>query len=186
MKKLALLTASALLLVSLVGCQLPVQGRTVTPETTAAREDLTVALPLTKETAVQVALHYVGVPNEQVKHLHVRRDRDSGSYHYDVDFRHGEYFYAFELCEETGEILKLETEHDRTALPQTQIPKEEAVAIVLAHEEFTEADVTRLKVEFDAEDHRYEIQFVRDGVEYTFEICAEYGKILDIDKEWAD
>ena len=186
MKKLALLPAIALLLVSLAGCQPPVQGRMVTPETTVAKEDLTVTLPLTKETAVQVALHYVGVPNELVKHLHVRRDRDGGSYHYDVDFRHGEYYYAFELCEETGEILKLETEHDRTALPQTQIPKEEAVAIALAHEEFTEADVTNLKVTFDAEDHRYEIVFIQDGVEYTFEVCAEYGKILDIDKEWAD
>ena len=101
-----------------------------------------------------------------------------------MDFRHGEYYYAYEISESTGEILKLETEHDRTQLPQTQIPKEEAIRIALEHEEFTENDVTKLDVEFDAEDHRYEIRFISSGVEYTYEICAEFGKILDIDKDW--
>lgn len=184
MKKLALLSVLALLFASLTGCQLPAQQPSATTESTAAKEDLNIMLPLTKDTAIQLALHHAGVPNEQVKHLHAWRDKDGGAYHYDVDFRHGEYYYAYEISEATGEILKLETEHERTALPQTQIPKEEAIRIALEHEEFTEADVTKLDVEFDAEDHRYEIRFISDGVEYTYEICAELGKILDIDKDW--
>lgn len=186
MKKLALLSASVLLLALLAGCQTLGQKPSATTDpTTATKEPLTVALPLTKQTAILIALDHAGLPNDQVKHLHAWLDKDSGIYHYDVDFRHGEYYYAYEISEATGEILKLETEHDRTQLPQTQIPKEEAVRIALEHEEFTEADVTRLAVEFDAEDHRYEVTFSQDGIEYTFEVCAEYGKILDIDKDRA-
>ena len=182
MKKLALISVFALLLVAFSGCQsIPEpQARTIDPTESIA--PLAVELPLTKQTAIQVALNDVGVPNEQVQHLHVRRDQDGGAYHYDVDFRHGDYYYAYEISEETGEILKLETEYDRKELPQSQITKEEAVAIALDNEELTQEEVTSLTVEFDAEDHRYEIEFIHDGVEYTYEVCAEYGKILDIDK----
>lgn len=185
MKKLALLPIFALLLAALAGCQLPGlnPAEPTAPTTTAAAEELELQLPLTKQTAIQFALHHAGVPNEEVKHLHAWRDTDSGVYHYDVDFRHGEYYYAYELSEATGEILSLETEHDRTQLPQTQIPKEEAIQIALEHEEFTEADVTALTVEFDEEDHRYEVKFTRDGIAYTYEVCAEFAKILDIDKD---
>ena len=184
MKKLAILSVSTLLFALLAGCQIP-QGRqrAVTDSTETTAEPLKIDLPLTKATAIQVALHYVGVPNEQVKHLHARLDRDDGEYHYDVLFRHGDYLYMFELSEETGEILKLETEHDRTELPKTQIAQEKAAKIALENEKLTEADVTALTVEFDAEDHRYEIKFAHNGTRYTYEVCAEYGKILDIDKE---
>ena len=184
MKKLALLSAFALLVASLAGCQLPASKPSTTTVPTAAKEALDIDLPLTKDTAIQVALHHAGVSNEEVLHLHAWRDNDGGAYHYDVDFRHGEYYYAYEINEATGQILKLETEHERTELPDTQIPKEEAVRIALEHEEFTEADVTRLDVEFDVEDHRYEVTFISGGVEYTYEVCAETGKILDIDKDW--
>lgn len=185
MKKFALLSALVLIFGLLAGCQLAPGTPEVTTESTApVIKARTIELPMTKATAIQLALDYVGVPNEQVKHLHARLDSDDGGAdHYDVDFRHGEYHYAFEISQATGEILKLETTHDRTQLPQTQITKEEAVAIALGHESLTEADATSLTVEFDREDHRYEVKFVHKGVKYIFEICAEYGKILDIDKE---
>ncbi len=184
MKKRILLPVLVLLLMALTGCQFAGHTPAVTTEpTTTEKEAPAIQLPLTKQTAIQVALHHAGVTNEDVKHLHARLDRDSGPYHYDVDFRHGEYYYAYEISEQTGEILKLETEHDRTQLPLTQIKKEEAIRVALEHEEFTEADVTALTVEFDSEDHRYEVEFVKDGVKYTYEVCAEFAKILDIDKE---
>ena len=185
MKKLSVLLVFALLLVAFAGCQaIEEPEQLVTPTYPTARMAMAgLELPLTKQAAIQLALNHVGIPNEQVQHLHARRDQDDGEYYYHVDFRYGEYFYAYEINEETGEILNLETEYDRTELPETQIPKEEAAKIALSHEEFTEADVTGLTVEFDAEDHRYEVEFVRDGIRFTYEICAEFGKILDIDKD---
>ena len=194
MKKLtALLTVLALLLV-FAGCQLadggtqadankPTAGTTVPVGTTAPTAS---ELPLTKQAAIDLAMEHAGVTNDTVQHLHVRQDTDNGVVHYDVDFRNGEYYYAYEISERTGEILKLETEHDRTELPQNQLTAEQAEQIALAHEGFAKEEVRGLSVEFDREDHRYEVEFHKDGVEYTYEICAEYGKILDIDKDWDD
>ncbi len=190
MKKLALLLTALLLLLVFAGCQLADSGlpastdQTTVPTSTAAQNDI--ELPLTKQTAVQIAMEHAGVTNNMVQHLHAWLDTDSGVAHYDVDFRHGAYYYAYEISEQTGEILKLETEYDRTELPQTQITKEEAENIALEHAEFTSDSVNGLTVEFDPEDHRYEVEFTKDGVEYTYEVCAEFGKILDIDKEWND
>jgi uncharacterized membrane protein YkoI len=180
MKKLILL--SVLLLLVLAGCK---SAESDVPATTENTTEATSAieLPLTKQTAVQLAMEHAGVTNDLVQHLHARRDQDGGVAHYDVDFRHGEYFYAYEISEATGEILKLETEHDRKELPQTQIAEEEAINIALEHEEFTSDSVSGLKTEFDSEDHRYEVRFTKDGIEYIYEICAEFGKILDIDKD---
>ncbi len=199
MKKLALLLAVTLLLLVFAGCQLAdiggsmPAGQTTPTQTVPTQtipvtdtQDTALLLPLTKQSAIEVAFKNAGVTNEEVQHLHARQDTDSGVVHYDVDFRHGEYYYAYEISEKTGEILKLETEHDRTALPQTQIAKEEAEQIALEHEGFTRDDVKFLSVEFDREDHRYEVEFTKDGVEYVYEICAEFGKILDIDKDWDD
>ena len=184
MKKFAIFSAIALLLVVAAGCQSAENSRSVTTSPTeASKETLVIELPVTKETAIQIALHDVGVSNEEVLHLHARKDRDDGEYHYDVDFRHGEYYYAYEISVETGEILKLDTEHDRKELPQNQIAQEEAVKIALENEELIQEEVTSLAVEFDEEDHRYEIKFTSGGVKYTYEVCAEFGKILDIDKE---
>ena len=184
MKKFAFLSAFALLLVVASGCQSAGNPSSVTTSpTTASKEALVIELPLTKQTAIQIALHDVGVSNEDVQHLHARRDRDDGEYHYDVDFRHGDYYYAYEINEETGEIMKLDTEYDRKENPQKQITEEEAVEIALANEELSREDVTSLTVEFDAEDYRYEVKFICHGAEHTYEVCAEYGKILDIDKE---
>lgn len=182
MKRLALLLTAALLLLVFAGCQLadPVPAGQTDPTPTA------IALPLTKQTAIEVAFDHAKVTNDQVQHLHAWQDTDSGVVHYDVDFRHGEYYYAYEISEKTGEILKLETEHDRTALPQELIPQEEAQQIALEHEGFTADSVQFLRVEFDREDHRYEVEFAKDGIEYTYEICAEFGKILDIDKDRDD
>lgn len=184
MKKLALLLTAILLLLVFAGCQLSDSGL---PETTGSTVPTTkIELPINKQTAIQIAMEHAGVTNDEVKHLHTRKDTDSGVVHYDVDFRHGEYYYAYEISERTGDIFKLETEHDRTELPEHQLEKEKAVEIALAHEGFTRDGVTALTVEFDAEDHRYEVAFAKDHVVYTYEICAEFGKILDIDKDWDD
>ena len=104
MKKFALLSVFVLLFATLAGCQLSAQQPSDSTETTATpKEALSIQLPLTKNTAIQVALHHAGVPNEEVKHLHAWRDQDGGPVHYDVDFRHGEYYYTYEISESTGE-----------------------------------------------------------------------------------
>ena len=184
MKKLAILLTAVLLLTVFAGCQRADNGSP--RENTSASAEPAVQLPLTRQTAIEVAFGHAGVTNDQVQHLHAREDTDNGAVHFDVDFRHGDYYYAYEISQQTGEIFKLETEYDRAEPPLHQITGEEAQAIALAYEGFTSDSVQRLKTEFDREDHRYEVEFHKDGVEYTYEICAEFGKILDIDKDLDD
>ena len=68
------------------------------------------------------------------------------------------------------------------------ITKEEAIAIALADAGFTEAQVTRLRAEFDWDDHvpEYEVEFSQGDFEYDYEIHAETGAIRAKDKDWKD
>ena len=68
------------------------------------------------------------------------------------------------------------------------ITKEEAIAIALADAGFTEAQVTRLRAEFDWDDHvpEYEVEFSQGECEYDYEIHAEPGAIRAKDKDWKD
>ena len=68
------------------------------------------------------------------------------------------------------------------------ITKEEAIAIALADAGFTEAQVTRLRAEFDRDDRvpEYDVEFHQGGFEYDYEIHAETGAIRAKDKDWKD
>ena len=68
------------------------------------------------------------------------------------------------------------------------ITKEEAIAIALADAGFTEAQVTRLRAEFDWDDRipEYEVEFSQGDFEYDYEIHAETGAIRAKDKDWKD
>ena len=72
------------------------------------------------------------------------------------------------------------------ATQPVQLTREEAIAIALADAGFDEAQVNRLRAEFDRDDGipEYDVEFTRDGWEYEYEIHAESGKILHADKEW--
>ena len=187
MKKLTVLLSLVMALLAFAGCQLPGNGSSAAAETTVPPTVKSkIVLPLTDQTATEIALEHAGISNNAVSHLHVRQDTDGGITHYDVDFRYGDYYYAYEIHEQTGEILKLETEYERTEIPKVQLEANAVQAIALENAGFTAQDVTKLVTEFDRDDHRYEVEFVNDGIEYTYEICAETGKILDIDKERDD
>ena len=48
-------------------------------------------------------------------------------------------------------------------------------------------EVTRLKVERDSDGIVvYEVEFKKDGVEYSYEINARSGRIIDFEKEIDD
>ena len=65
------------------------------------------------------------------------------------------------------------------------ITKEEAIAIALADAGFTEAQVTRLRAEFDWDDRipEYEVEFSQGDFEYDYEIHAETGAIRSRDRD---
>ena len=167
------------------------------PETTAP------AVPISKDSAILLALKHADLKNDEVTRLFAEYDFDDGVGHYDVDFRHGDYDYDYEVHGLSGEILKSEKEYDPvdpvppTTLPQEQQPaakpsvklsKADAQKIALDHAGLTSDSVRALRVEYDWDDGygTYEVEFKKDGFEYNYEIHANSGKILDADKEWDD
>ena len=68
------------------------------------------------------------------------------------------------------------------------IGEEQAKAIALQHADLTEADVTRLRVEYEIDDgvKQYDVEFHHGEYEYEYEINATSGAILSADKDRED
>ena len=158
---------------------------------------------LTAEEAKELALQHAGLNAADVTRLSVEYDRDDGLAHYDIDFQYGDYDYDYEVDAKTGKILKNEKEYDpvkqpaastqesqqpTTTKPSVKLTKADAKQIALEHAGLKESEVTHLQVELDRDDgvYLYEVEFKKGGFEYSYEIHADSGKILDADKEWDD
>jgi uncharacterized membrane protein YkoI len=63
------------------------------------------------------------------------------------------------------------------------ISKEKAKSIALNDAGLKESKVRQLEVELDREDNKYEIDFEYNGKEYSYEINATTGKIIDKEVE---
>ncbi|MBR4108846.1 MAG: PepSY domain-containing protein [Oscillospiraceae bacterium] len=68
------------------------------------------------------------------------------------------------------------------------ISQEAAIQIALEHAQLKAEEVTRLHAEYDRDEgaKHYDVDFEKDGFEYSYEIDAYTGKILDADKGWDD
>ena len=162
-------------------------------------------IALTQEEAKNIAMNHAGLAEEEIRDLQVERDMERGVQKWDIDFRSGDWEYDYEINAETGAVIKGEKEYDpeKTAgsaqsVPskpaETQPPKteklsaEEAKAIALKHAGLEAAQVKGLQAEYDVDDGvpEWEVEFYEGGMEYSYEIHAESGKIRSWDKEKED
>lgn len=156
---------------------------------------------LTKEEAIAIALKHAGLTEADVSRLEAKPDRDDSITEWEIDFRSGDHEYDYTVHAETGEILEWDKEYDppkkqevtpteppATEPPVTELTKEAAIAIALEHAGLTEAEVTRLKAEFDKDDRipEWEVEFRVGRTEYEYTIHAETGEILEWDQEVDD
>ena len=210
MKKiLALTMVLALLLPVLAGCQssAPAQTQTDPPassqETTVPEEttlppettvDTTpvvtdpVTTTITRDEAISIALKDAGLTKDQVRDLEAELDTDDGTPHYDVDFEKDKGYYDYEIHAETGKILKKDVPAKATTTSTTetkQLTKAEVQNIALKHAGFTADQVRDLEVELDTDDgtRHFDVDFEKDGYDYSYEIDAASGKILKSEKE---
>lgn len=179
------------------GAGISVPGRTdsnaaaITPNTTTK----TVAA-LSEEDAKTIALEHAGLQAEDVTGIRVEVDRDDGRRELEVEFRAGDMEFDYTIDAETGKILERDKDHDPvdpkpteppvTPPPATELTKEAAIAIALDHAGLTEAEVTRLKAEFDRDDRtpEWEVEFNSGDHEFDYTIHAVTGQILKWDKEY--
>ncbi len=203
MKKIyGLILTLALLLPVLAGCQSSepaakptdppappqpsVSAQTDAPiQTTSPVEN---AKTLTRDEAIDIALKDAELTKDQVRDLEAELDRGNGVLHYDVDFEKDNKDYDYEIHAETGQILRKEIPVQTSAqnpAPQKQLTREEAQDIALKHAGFTANQVRDLESELDRDDGKlhYDVDFEKDGYDYSYEIDAATGSILSSEKE---
>lgn len=68
------------------------------------------------------------------------------------------------------------------------IGEEQAKKTALEHAALKEADVTRLRVEYEIDDgvQQYDVEFHSGGYEYEYEINANTGAVISADKDPED
>lgn len=160
------------------------------------------AAELTTPEALAIALADAGLTTDQITNIRTRQEKDDGVLEWELEFRCGDYEYDYTIHAYTGAILKRDRDYDpQKAKPSepevpttpTQPQKQpltatEARTIALAHAGLTAEDVIFEPTERDRENGRtvYEVEFRAGKWEYSYEIDAETGKILEWEKEIDD
>ncbi len=159
-----------------------------------------------KDKAKEAAFTHAGVKESDVRKLKIEMDFEYGAMVYEVDFASDEFEYDYSVDAKSGNILHTHREYDddyvapavekpveskhvesksAESKAETDIGKEKAKSIALAHAGTTESKVSRLNVrqEYDDGKLEYKVEFHVGNKEYDYEISASSGKILDYDVE---
>ena len=144
------------------------------------------------EKAKQIALSHAGVSASQVTRWEKAKRDDNV---YDIEFRANGMEYDYEIHATSGKVVEYNQEKDDDYYEGNgsgnsnnqggKISADQAKEIALSHAGVSAGQVTRWeKVELD--DGAYEVEFKANGMEYSFEIQASSGKVLEYDVEWDD
>ncbi len=150
-----------------------------------------------EDEAKTIALTHASLTDVEVYSYSCKLDRDDGNDIYEIEFRHGEYEYDYEIDAYTGKVLKSERERDDDASASTKaksvassatITEEEAKIIALTHASLTDVEVYSYSCRLDRDDGNdvYEIEFCHGKYEYDYEIDAITGKVLKSERERDD
>ena len=169
-----------------------------TAATTSAQAKATAATVansnINADKAKEIAFKDAGVSESDVEYINAKPDRDDGRDVFDVEFYADGVEYDYEIDAESGKILSFDKDADNLKIPAKtekaasgRITEAEAEEIAFRDAGVSESDVKRLKTEFDRDDGReiYEVEFYYNNMEYTYEINAADGSILerDVDRD---
>ena len=148
-----------------------------------------------KDKAKSIAFKHAGVSSSKAKNVKVEYDKDDGKY--EVDFRVGDYEYDYSIGAYSGKVLSHEKEYDPVSTKATEkatqkpteakkelIGKDKAKSIAFKHAGVSSSKATNVKVEYDKDDGKYEVDFRVGDYEYEYSIGAYSGKVLSHDKEY--
>ncbi len=158
------------------------QNGTVTPDVGA------VTAALDKKAASYIAIAdavaYLGTQGTW-RVTEVDAELDENPPHYDIELFHATYGEAeYKVDAQSGAIIERKLPQTPASSDTTDVGKDAALLVALAHANTTENAVSRLKIERDYDDGTvcYEIEFVLNGMTYEYEISAN-GTILSSEKE---
>ncbi len=86
----------------------------------------------------------------------------------------------------SGTSTPLNSDGNQNNASQAKLSYDEAKAAALKHAGINKDDVKFLRCELDRDDGalKYEVEFTKDGVEYEYDIDANNGTVLWVDKDY--
>ncbi|MDR2493114.1 MAG: PepSY domain-containing protein [Coriobacteriales bacterium] len=146
--------------------------------------------------AREIALAHAGLNESDVVFVRVQLDSDDGQREYEVEFYSGNIEYDYDINAVTGEIRSYDRDAEyhspSQAKPQpantADIGEAKAQQIALSHAGYAASDVRGLRTERDHDDGRleYDVEFYVGTIEYSYEIDAENGKVVNYEAEQRD
>lgn len=199
MKKI-MITMTAVLFLMVSGCGSK-QTDTGSAEagTSAAEQETTdtqntAKEEISEEEALRIALAAAELKESDVRITKREFDIDHGIAKYEFEFWHNDEKYEFEI-DTAGVILSRSKEYtvpaDTTTAEKTPegfITQEEALAIALQHAGVSEQDIFKVEIKLENEHGRdeYDIEFHAAGREYSYDIDAQSGEIINSESEIDD
>ena len=153
---------------------------------------------ITSEQAKQIAVQAAGFKTSNVTFVKNEYGFDDGVAEYEIDFYHGNTKYEYDIDATTGAIRSFDQDFEATApVANTKVaaPKANAVAapkeitsdqalrIAMEHAGVAQKDISfpEVKKDFDDGKQIYEVEFHVGLTEYSYDIDAATGAVLDFD-----
>ena len=144
------------------------------------------ASEIDRDTALAIAMEYVGVTEDEIYSTRTDRDRSNGIQVYEIEFNTEYCDYDFEIAISDGSIVEMSYDIDEYWLGRldgSPVTMDEAIALIQDEVPGAAADDIRIWEERDDGWTRYEGNLYYDGVSYEFEIDPETGIIFDWSEE---
>ncbi|MGQ9413103.1 PepSY domain-containing protein [Streptococcus pluranimalium] len=190
-KKISLLAVTALSVLALAACDMDDDDKVEKQQNTTnqvAKKDNT-SVKLSEKEAKKKAFEAAGVKEKEATNLQVEQDFDDATPTYDIEFTKDQTEYSYTIDANTGDILEESTEKAEGAASHTStsstLNQEDAKKKALDAAKVSEKDVDNVRVEedSDSESPSYDIEFSKDGIEYSYTIDANTGDILEQSSE---
>ena len=152
------------------------------------------AIDVTEAQARQIALENAGLAEEDVVFVRSGVDYDDGIKQYEIEFYCGNTEYDYDICAANGAILSVDRdcEYYTPAVQNTAaasgITKDQALEIAAKHAGVAKENMGFVKVKPDFDDGRqiFDVEFHVGMTEYSYDIDAASGQILDFDMDMDD
>ena len=158
----------------------------------ASSPNAATAAAVTEARAKQIALSDAGLAEKDVSGLTVKTGTERGVKVYEVEFFKDAAEYDYDISMTTGEIVSKsqDAEPAAAASPQASantadVGKDAAISAALTHAGVKRADASGLRAKLDSENGRriYEVEFHVGRTEYSYDVDAASGEIVNWEKE---
>jgi uncharacterized membrane protein YkoI len=163
------------------------------PRSTPAPKPTNAPSYIGEEAAKRIAFNRAGISASEARNVKVELDRENGRMIYEVEFDARGKEYDVKIDAVSGSVIYFNSEVDDDAQPQptnshssgNPISEAQAKAIALQRAGVSESQISEFEIDLDEDDGIiiYEIEFKANGREYSVEINAISGAIIDFDMD---